>query len=46
MKELWAQCRERSAADSMDFLFDGLLRFAGGRAPHDDIAAIVLKVLA
>jgi sigma-B regulation protein RsbU (phosphoserine phosphatase) len=44
MKELWAQCRERSAAESMDFLFDGLLRFAGGRAPHDDIAAIVLKV--
>jgi serine phosphatase RsbU (regulator of sigma subunit) len=45
MIELWAQCHTKSAADSLDHLFDGLLAFANGTAPHDDITAIVLKVL-
>jgi serine phosphatase RsbU (regulator of sigma subunit) len=44
MLELWAQCRAKSAGDSLDHLFEGLLAFANGTAPHDDITAIVLKV--
>jgi phosphoserine phosphatase RsbU/P len=44
MLELWAQSHARSAAESLDHLFDGLLAFADGTAPHDDITAIVLKV--
>jgi phosphoserine phosphatase RsbU/P len=45
MLELWAQCHTKSSAESLDHLFDGLLAFADGTAPHDDITAIVLKVL-
>ncbi len=33
MIELWAQCHTKSAADSLDHLFDGLLAFANGTAP-------------
>ena len=45
MLELWAQCHAKSAAESLDHLFEGLLAFADGTAPHDDITAIVLNVL-
>jgi phosphoserine phosphatase RsbU/P len=45
MLELWAQCHAKSAAESLDHLFDGLLAFADSTAPHDDITAIVLNVL-
>ncbi|MGZ3318200.1 MAG: PP2C family protein-serine/threonine phosphatase [Isosphaeraceae bacterium] len=45
MLELWAQCHTKSAAESLDHLFAGLLAFANGTAPHDDITAIVVKVL-
>lgn len=44
MLELWAQCRAKSAGESLAHLFEGLLAFANGTAPHDDITAIVLKV--
>jgi hypothetical protein len=45
MKKVWAQCRHKSATESVDFLFKRLLAFSGGNMPHDDIAAVVLKVL-
>jgi sigma-B regulation protein RsbU (phosphoserine phosphatase) len=45
MSELFAQCKSKSATESLDHLFDGLLTFSSGTAPHDDITAAVLKVL-
>jgi serine phosphatase RsbU (regulator of sigma subunit) len=45
MSTLFAQSRSKSAAESLDHLFDGLLDFSNGTAPHDDITAAVLKVL-
>jgi len=45
MPELWAECQSKSAAESLDHLFDGLQVFSHGTAPHDDITAVVLKVL-
>jgi len=45
MSELFAQCQSKSAAESLDHLFDGLLAFSNGTIPHDDITAAVLKVL-
>ncbi|MGC1449766.1 MAG: SpoIIE family protein phosphatase [Candidatus Sulfotelmatobacter sp.] len=45
MPELWAQCQSKSAAESLDHLFEGLQAFSNGTAPHDDIAAVVLKIL-
>jgi phosphoserine phosphatase RsbU/P len=45
MPELWAQCQSKSAAESLDHPFDGLQAFSNGTAPHDDIAAVVLKIL-
>ncbi|MFZ0862528.1 MAG: PP2C family protein-serine/threonine phosphatase [Candidatus Sulfotelmatobacter sp.] len=45
MPELWAQCQHKSATESLDHLFDGLQNFSNGIPPHDDITAVVLKVL-
>lgn len=45
LPELWAQCQSKSAAESLDHLFDGLHAFSNGALPHDDITAVVLKVL-
>src|ERR1700687_4571683 len=45
MEEVWAQCRHKSATEAVDFIFDGQLAFSDGTAPHDDITAVVLKVL-
>jgi serine phosphatase RsbU (regulator of sigma subunit) len=45
MNEVWAQCGRKSAAESVDFVVDRLLAFSDGAAPHDDITAVVLKVL-
>jgi serine phosphatase RsbU (regulator of sigma subunit) len=45
IEEVWAQCSSRSATESMDFLFDRKLAFSNGNSPHDDITAVVLKVL-
>ncbi len=44
--EAWAQCRRKSATESVDFVFDRQDAFSDGTAPHDDITAVVLKVLA
>jgi len=45
MSELWAQCQFKSAAESLDHLLDGLTDFSEGAPPHDDVTAVVLKVL-
>jgi phosphoserine phosphatase RsbU/P len=45
MEEVWAQCRHKSATESVDFVFDRQLAFSNGNPPQDDITAVVLKVL-
>jgi serine phosphatase RsbU (regulator of sigma subunit) len=45
LEEVWAQCGQKSADESADFIFDRQAAFSGGSAPHDDITAVVLKVL-
>jgi sigma-B regulation protein RsbU (phosphoserine phosphatase) len=45
MDEAWAECRGKSAAESADLLFSRQHVFSGGGKPHDDITAIVMKVL-
>jgi len=45
LEEVWAQCRSKSATESLDFVFDRQLAFSDGNAPHDDITAVVLKML-
>jgi sigma-B regulation protein RsbU (phosphoserine phosphatase) len=43
--EIWHQCRGKSAEQSLDYLFEGAVKFSqGGHAPHDDITAVVLKI--
>jgi serine phosphatase RsbU (regulator of sigma subunit) len=45
LDEVWAQCRHKSASESVDFVFNRQRAFSNGTAPHDDITAVVLKVL-
>jgi phosphoserine phosphatase RsbU/P len=45
MKDVWAPCWSKSASESVDVIFDRMLAFSDGSAPHDDITAVVLKVL-
>jgi sigma-B regulation protein RsbU (phosphoserine phosphatase) len=45
MEDVWAQCRRKSATESLDFVFDRQLVFSDGTPPHDDITAVALKVL-
>ena len=45
MEEVWAQCGHTSATESVDFVFDRQVAFSDGSPPHDDITAVVLKVL-
>jgi phosphoserine phosphatase RsbU/P len=45
LEDVWAQCWRKSASESVDVIFDRLLAFSDGSAPHDDITAVVLKVL-
>ena len=45
MKDVWAPCCRKSATESVDVVFDRLLAFSEGCPPHDDITAVVLKVL-
>ncbi|MGO8984122.1 MAG: PP2C family protein-serine/threonine phosphatase [Terriglobales bacterium] len=45
MEEVWAQCRGKSATESVNFLFDRQVEFSDGTTPHDDITAVVLKLL-
>ena len=44
LPERWAQCQSKSAAESLDHLFDSLHAFSNGIPPNDDITAVVLKV--
>ena len=45
LPELWAECQSKSAAQSLEYLFTGHHAFSDGTTPHDDITAVVLKVL-
>jgi sigma-B regulation protein RsbU (phosphoserine phosphatase) len=45
LDKVWAQCRNKSASESVDFVFNRQRAFSNGNAPHDDITAVVLKVL-
>ena len=45
LREVWAHCWHKSAAEAVDSLFERRSAFAEGNAPHDDITAVVLKVL-
>jgi phosphoserine phosphatase RsbU/P len=45
IEEVWAQCRHKSASESVDFVFNHQLAFSNGHPPHDDISAVMLKVL-
>ncbi len=45
MEKVWAQCGHKSATASADFVFARQAAFSSGIAPHDDITAVVLKVL-
>ena len=45
LPELWGECQSKSAAQSLRYLFDGLEVFSDGAPLHDDITAVVLKVL-
>jgi sigma-B regulation protein RsbU (phosphoserine phosphatase) len=45
MKEVWAQCAHRSANESANFVLERQAAFCNGSSPHDDITAVVLKVL-
>lgn len=45
MEEVWAQCSNKSAAEAVELVFDRMLAFSAGGSPHDDITAVVLKVL-
>jgi sigma-B regulation protein RsbU (phosphoserine phosphatase) len=45
LEEVWAQCIHASATESLDFVFARQLAFSDGSPPHDDITAVVLKVL-
>ncbi len=44
MAELWWECRERSADESLELLLRGAKHFAVGGIQHDDITAIALKI--
>jgi serine phosphatase RsbU (regulator of sigma subunit) len=45
MEAAWTQCGHKSATESADFVFDRQAAFSNCSAPHDDITALVLKVL-
>jgi sigma-B regulation protein RsbU (phosphoserine phosphatase) len=45
MEEVWAQCSNKSAAEAVELVFDRMVAFSAGGSPHDDITAVVLKVL-
>jgi serine phosphatase RsbU (regulator of sigma subunit) len=45
MEQVWTQCERKTATESADFVFDRQMAFSEGVAPHDDITAVVLKVL-
>ena len=42
--ELWSECTEKSADESLEHLFEGAKSFSTDEGPHDDITAISLRV--
>lgn len=44
MAEIWAECREASADESLQCLLHGAKNFAAGGIQHDDITAVALKI--
>jgi len=42
--ELWSECTEKSADESLEHLFAGAKSFSTEEGPHDDITAISLRV--
>jgi sigma-B regulation protein RsbU (phosphoserine phosphatase) len=44
LAETWGKCGWKSAAESLEVLFDEAKTFSNGCAQHDDITAIVLKI--
>jgi serine phosphatase RsbU (regulator of sigma subunit) len=45
LEELWAQCGHTSATETLDAVFGRQLAFSDGSPPHDDITAVVMKML-
>jgi serine phosphatase RsbU (regulator of sigma subunit) len=45
LEELWAQCGHTSATETLDVVFGRQLAFSDGSPPHDDITAVVMKML-
>jgi sigma-B regulation protein RsbU (phosphoserine phosphatase) len=45
MEGVWAECGHKSATESADFVFAHQTAFSNGILPHDDVTAVVLKVL-
>jgi len=45
MQVVWVSCWRKPAPESLGVVFDHMLAFSAGRAPLDDITAVVLKVL-
>lgn len=43
MTQTWAQCRCKSAGESLDYLFDSFHAFSQG-GQHDDVTAVVLTI--
>jgi len=44
LPEIWKQCKEKSADESLECLFDGAKQFSASGLQDDDITAVVLKV--
>lgn len=44
LREVWQQCRSKSAKQSLDFLFDEAAHFSRNGRQDDDITAVVLRV--
>lgn len=46
LREIWRQCWDKSAKESLDFLFEEAGRFSRDGRQNDDVTAVVLKVVA
>ncbi|MGC2112012.1 MAG: PP2C family protein-serine/threonine phosphatase [Candidatus Korobacteraceae bacterium] len=44
LTEAWGQCRNKSAGEAVEFLFDTLHEFARYDGRHDDVTVVVLKI--
>ncbi len=42
--ELWSECSQKSADESLEHLFAGAKLFSNDSGPHDDITAVALRV--